>query len=126
MPTCEKSARGLEVVQVVSVRETEIDGVPVIMVMLDHDDPRVCDYCNELLIAWDGDERRPDGTVRNGKNALVVRKRCHSTDYGLMCDGCRGKIKALKTFEVGDVVRADALGNLEKIGAQVGGGSGEG
>ena len=59
------------------------------MVRLDPDDPRVCDYCNELLMAWEGDERQPDGTIKEGKNALVVRRRCHSTDYGLMCDGAR-------------------------------------
>jgi len=107
----------LEAVKMARVREFEINGCNVIAVMLDPEDTRVCDYCNELLIAWDGDERQPDGTTKEGKNALVVRRRCHSTDYGLMCDRCRDGIEALKTFEAGDVVRADALGNLEKIRA---------
>lgn len=86
----------------------------IIFVRLAPDDPRVCDYCNELLISWDGDERQPDGTIKKGKNALVVRKRCHSTDHGLVCDRCKGDLPALKTFEVGDVVRADEMGILEK------------
>jgi len=101
------------------IKQTEIDGVNVIMVCLAPDDPRVCDYCNELLIAWGGGERRHDGTIKKGKNALVVRRRCHSTDYGLMCDRCKGKIKALRTFEVGDVVRPDPMGNLEKSAHQL-------
>jgi hypothetical protein len=96
------------------VRDFEINGCNVITVMLDLEDTRVCDYCNEVLISWDGDERRPDGTIKEGKNALVVRRRCHSTDYGLMCDRCRGKIRAIKTYELDELVRADFLGNLEK------------
>jgi hypothetical protein len=96
------------------VRDFEINGCNVITVMLDLEDTRVCDYCNEVLISWDGDERRPDGTIKEGKNALVVRRRCHSTDYGLMCDRCREKIRAIKTYELGGLVRADFLGNLEK------------
>ena len=99
------------------VRSFDVDGLAVIEIRLDPNDPRVCDYCNELLISWDGDERQPDGKIREGKNALVVRKRCHSTDYGLMCDRYRGNIKALRTFEVGDVVRADPMGNLENSSA---------
>jgi hypothetical protein len=87
----------------------------VIAVVLDPEDTRVCDYCNDVLISWDVDERQPNGTIKEGKNALVVRRRCHSTDYGLMCDRCRGDIEALKTFEAGDVVRADFWGSLEKI-----------
>ena len=97
------------------IKQTEIDGVNVIMMCLAPDDPRVCDYCNELLIAWDGDERQPGGTIKKGKSALVVRRRCHSTDYGLMCDRCKGNIKAIKTYELGELVRADFWGNLEKI-----------
>jgi hypothetical protein len=97
------------------IKQTEIDGVNVIMMCLAPDDPRVCDYCNELLIAWDGDERQPDDTIKKGKNALVVRRRCHSTDYGLICDRCKGNIKAIKTYELGELVRADFWGNLEKI-----------
>ena len=31
-------------VEMGSVRETEINGLPVIMVRLDPEDPRVCDY----------------------------------------------------------------------------------
>jgi len=73
------------------IKQAEIDGVNVIMVCLAPDDPRVCDYCDELLMAWDGDERQPGGTIKMGKNALVVRRRCHSTDYGLMCDRCKEK-----------------------------------
>jgi hypothetical protein len=97
------------------VREFDVDGCNVIAVMLDPQDARVCDYCNEVLISWDGDERMPDESVKPGRNALVVRRRCHSTDHGLVCDGCRGGLEALTTFEPGDVVRADALGNLEKL-----------
>ena len=97
------------------IKQTEIDGVSVIMVCLAPDDPRVCDYCNELLIAWNGDEWQLDGRIKKGKNALVVRRRCHSTVYGLMCDRYRGKIKALKTFEAGDVVRADPMGKPRKL-----------
>jgi hypothetical protein len=99
------------------VREFEMNGCNVIAVVLDPEDTRVCDYCNEVLISWDEDERQTDGTVKPGRNALVVRRRCHSTDYGLVCEGCGGGIEALRTFEAGDVVRADSWGNIEKIEA---------
>jgi hypothetical protein len=97
------------------VREFEINGCNVIAVVLDPEDTRVCDYCNDVLISWEVDERQPDGTIKPGRNALVVRRRCHSTDHGLVCDGCRGGMEALKTFEAGEVVRADELGNMEKL-----------
>ena len=68
----------------------------VIMVTLDETDPRVCDYCNELLVSYDEDEQSPTF------HKLVAVKRCHSTDYGLMCDECKGKeIEAFRTWEAG-------------------------
>jgi hypothetical protein len=96
----------LEVVRLAKVEESELFGEPVIFVRLDPDDARVCDYCNDVLIVFDDDA-----------GALKVVKRCHSTSYGLMCDKCRGKIKAIRTYELGELVRADFWGNLEKIGS---------
>lgn len=96
-------------------RKTKINGVLVITVHLDPDDTRVCDYCNSNLMVWDSEEQQANGTIKKGKNALVVRKRCHSTLYGLVCDKCKGDIQSLRTYEVDDVVRIDATGNIEII-----------
>lgn len=43
----------------------------VIAISLNRDDPRVCDYCNDLLV----------------EKGLTVRA-CHTTEDGLMCDEC--------------------------------------
>ena len=95
--------------------KTGINDISVITVRLDPKDTRVCDYCNDVLMVWDGDGRQRENTTKKVKNALVVRKRCHSTLYGLVCDECRGDLRALRTYEVGDIVRADEIGNIEKI-----------
>jgi len=98
-----------------AIHETEINSVSVIMVHLDPKDTRVCDYCNEILMVWGNGGQQSDNVAGRKKNALVVRKRCHSTLYGLVCDGCKGDLRTLRTYEVGDIVRADAAGNIEKI-----------
>ena len=60
----------------------------VIEVKLSEGDPRVCDYCNDVLV----DEK---GTR--------VRK-THLTDYGLMCERCLGSMKPLATYSEGQSV----------------------
>ena len=60
----------------------------VIEVKLAEGDPRVCDYCNDVLV----DEK---GTT--------VRK-IHLTDYGLMCDKCVGSIEPVATYSEGQSV----------------------
>lgn len=50
--------------------------------------PRVCDYCNDIQI----DEK-----------AIAIKK-CHLTDYGLMCNKCIGKIKPIVTYSEGQSV----------------------
>jgi len=34
---------------------------------------------------------------------LELIQQCHSTDYGLMCDRCKGEIRAYRTWEVGEI-----------------------
>ena len=50
--------------------------------------PRVCDYCNDVLV----DE----------KGATI--KKTYLTDYGLMCKGCLGSIKPITTYSEGTSV----------------------
>lgn len=100
--------------QFVESFSTEKNEISVIMMELGPEDTRVCDFCDEVLIVWDDDELNKDG-VKKRKNALVVKKRCHSTSCGLICDSCKGDIESLKTYEVNEVVRVDKLGNIEKI-----------
>ena len=64
----------------------------IIRVGLSHGDPRVCDYCNDILV---------DGEAK-------VTKDCYSTEYGLMCSGCLGSIKPLTTHKEGDSVVDEA------------------
>jgi len=97
------------------VYKTEIDDLSVITVRLDPEDTRVCDYCNDVLMVWEGKGRQRGSTTKKVKNALVVRKRCHSTKYGLVCDRCKADLQALVTYEAGEIVRADEMGNIEKI-----------
>ena len=101
--------------QMAETHVTEINDVSVIAVLLDPEDTRVCDYCNDVLIVWGGGEQQLNSEAKKGKNALIVRKRCHSTLYGLVCDKCKGDMQALRTYEAGDIVRADEMSNIEKI-----------
>jgi len=64
----------------------------VIHVRLQDGDPRVCDYCNDLLVGEDG---------------LAVED-CFSTDYGLMCKECLGSIEPLTTHKQGEDVRNES------------------
>ncbi len=50
--------------------------------------PRVCDYCNDVMVDGKGD----------------VVKKCHLTEYGLMCERCVGKVGSIKTYAAGDSV----------------------
>lgn len=54
----------------------------VIEIKVPEGEVRVCDYCNKVLI--------------DGKGGVL--KKCHLTDYGLMCDRCLGSIKPLITY----------------------------
>lgn len=64
----------------------------IIYVRLQDGDPRVCDYCNTLLVDEDG---------------LTV-KECHCTDYGLMCNKCLGDIKPISSYVVGVNVKQES------------------
>lgn len=64
----------------------------IIHVRLQEGDPRVCDYCNKLLVDEEG------ATV----------KECFSTDYGLMCRGCLGSIKPLNSYMKGVNVKQES------------------
>ncbi len=69
----------------------KILGIPdeaVIEVKLSEGDPRVCDYCNDVLV----DEK-----------GITVQK-ARLTDYGLMCGKCIGNIKPLATYSEGQSV----------------------
>lgn len=57
----------------------------VIEVKLEEGSPRVCDYCNNLLVNEDG----------------VVEETCFSTEYGLVCKDCRGDIPPLLAHKIG-------------------------
>jgi len=58
----------------------------IIYVRLEDGDPRVCDYCNKLLVNEEG----------------VTVEECHTTDYGLMCKSCLGSIEPISSY-VADV-----------------------
>ena len=60
----------------------------IIRVELDPGDPRVCDYCNRLLVDED---------------ARCVED-CHSTEYGLVCNRCLGSIESISSHKQGDMV----------------------
>jgi hypothetical protein len=60
----------------------------IIRVELGPGDPRVCDYCNKLLVDHE---------------AKVVEE-CHSTEYGLVCNRCLGTIPPISSHRQGDVV----------------------
>lgn len=63
----------------------------IIFVRLQDGDPRVCDYCNRLLVDEDS----------------VTVEECHSTDYGLMCKGCLGTIRPISSYEAGVNVKQE-------------------
>jgi hypothetical protein len=50
--------------------------------------PRVCDYCNAVLIDEKG----------------IALQKAHLTDYGLMCQKCIGDIKPITTYLEGQSV----------------------
>ena len=60
----------------------------IIRVELDPGDPRVCDYCNKLLVDHE---------------ATVVED-CCSTEYGLMCSRCLGSIEPISSHKQGEIV----------------------
>jgi len=64
---------------------------PIIYVSLDDGDPRVCDYCNKLLVDEEG----------------VTVEECHSTDYGLMCKSCLGSIEPMRSYVAGVNVKQE-------------------
>ena len=63
----------------------------IIKVELDPGDPRVCDYCNRLLVDHE---------------AKVVED-CFSTEYGLMCSKRLGSIKPISSHKQGDIVSGE-------------------
>jgi len=64
----------------------------VIHVRLQDGDPRVCDYCNTLLVDEKG----------------IAVEDCFSTGYGLMCRKCLGSIKPLSSHKQGNDVRNES------------------
>ena len=64
----------------------------IIHVRLEDGDPRVCDYCNKLLVDEEG----------------IAVEQCHSTDYGLMCKGCLGDIEPISSYEAGVNVKRES------------------
>jgi len=63
----------------------------IIKVTLQDGDPRVCDYCNRLLVDEEG----------------VTVEECHSTDYGLMCKSCLGDIEPIHSYVAGVNVKQE-------------------
>jgi hypothetical protein len=63
----------------------------VIRVTLREGDPRVCDYCNKFLVDEEG----------------IAVEDCFSTDYGLMCRKCLGRIKPLSSHKQGECVKEE-------------------
>ena len=63
----------------------------IVHVRLQDGDPRVCDYCNKLLVDEEG----------------VTVEECHTTDYGLMCKSCLGSIEPMRSYEVGVNVKQE-------------------
>jgi len=66
----------------------DIPDEAVIEVKIPEGMPRVCDYCNDVLVDEKG----------------VTVQKTHLTDYGLMCDGCLGGIKPITTYSGGQNV----------------------
>jgi len=64
----------------------------IIHVRLDDGDPRVCDYCNKLLVGEDG---------------LTVAS-CHSTDHGLVCDKCLAGMTPFSSYGAGVYVKEES------------------
>ncbi|MCP4649624.1 MAG: hypothetical protein GY853_06035 [PVC group bacterium] len=64
----------------------------IIFVRLDDGEPRVCDYCNTLLVNEKG----------------VTAEECFSTDYGLMCLSCLGGIRPLLSYQRGHNVKNES------------------
>lgn len=64
----------------------------IIEVRLEDGDPRVCDYCNDLLV----DDRG------------IAVEDCFSTEYGLMCKECLGTIEPLSSHKQGDYVKNES------------------
>lgn len=60
----------------------------IIEVRLEPGDPRVCDYCNKLLVDHE---------------AKVVED-CFSTEYGLVCSKCLGSIPPISSHKEGEIV----------------------
>ena len=54
----------------------------IIQVKVPQGEPRVCDYCNDILIDGEG----------------IALEKCHLTDYGLMCNTCLGETKPSATY----------------------------
>lgn len=77
----------------------------IIIINLAQDESRVCDYCDAICTT---------GT-REQPNIQITRRRCHSTDYGLICDECMTNldktskeagetpIRRYRTFELDEV-----------------------
>lgn len=63
----------------------------IITLKADIESRRVCDYCNTTLTA-------PGG---------VVVKTAYLTDYGLMCNGCRGRIRSIAIYKTGEDVSGE-------------------
>ena len=66
----------------------DIPDEAVIEVKLSEGDPRVCDYCNDVLVDEKG----------------VTVQKTYLTDYGLMCGRCIGSIKPIATYSEGQSV----------------------
>lgn len=64
----------------------------IIHVRLEDGDPRVCDYCDRLLVDEEG----------------IAVEDCFSTDYGLMCRKCLGRIKPISSHRQGDNVKTES------------------
>lgn len=69
-----------------------MDNPFIITVTLQDGDPRVCDYCNKLLVNEDG----------------ITEEECFSTDYGLMCKDCLGSIEPLSSHKQGEFVKNES------------------
>jgi len=63
----------------------------IVRVELQDGDPRVCDYCNKLLVDEEG----------------VTAEECHTTDYGLMCKSCLGSIEPIHSYVAGVNVKQE-------------------
>ena len=70
------------------IRRLTLPGNAVIVVKVPEWAPRVCDYCDDILV---------------DENGITIKK-AHLTDYGLMCDSCIGSIKPLATYSEGQSV----------------------